>query len=86
VKKRATTVLERSAKGGCYVCSAAWSGGGAQGAAARHHDETGHTTWANVSMLVAYGIVSGRADHAPAAAPRTPGATRQRHRARAWRR
>lgn len=82
-KKRATTVLERSARAGCFSCTATWDGGGAQGAAAHHHDETGHSTWANVSMLVAYGVAT--AHPALAAAHAAPRAPHRRHRTRAWR-
>lgn len=32
-----------------------WTGGNAQGVAARHHDATGHATWCDVYMGVRYG-------------------------------
>jgi hypothetical protein len=49
-------------KAGCFVChgsQAHWFGGNAQGVAARHHDATGHRTWADVSMSVTYGPREG---------------------------
>jgi len=32
-----------------------WHGPNAQGVAARHHDATGHTTWADVTLMIRYG-------------------------------
>lgn len=46
---------------GCFVCfgsDAKWFGPQAQGTAARHHDATGHETWADVAMSVRYGSQS----------------------------
>ena len=54
-RKTATT---RDVKAGCFTCfgdQAKWFGGNAQGVAARHHDATGHPTWAEVYMGVYYG-------------------------------
>jgi len=73
-KKRATAT-KRTVTAGCYGCAATWAGAGAQGAAARHHDETSHQTWANVKMLVVY----GKAQHASPLI----GGTRRRRRSRA---
>lgn len=52
------TATSRDVKAGCYVChggEAHWFGGQAQGTAAKHHDQTGHPTWAEVYMHVSYG-------------------------------
>jgi hypothetical protein len=52
------TATSRDVRAGCFVCygsDARWFGGQAQGVAARHHDATGHATWADVSMSVRYG-------------------------------
>lgn len=54
---RKTQVL-RTAIAGCFVCNgmeAIWFASNAQGVAARHHDATGHQTWADVTMMVRYG-------------------------------
>ena len=32
-----------------------WNKKNAQGVAARHHDATGHSTWADVNMMIRYG-------------------------------
>ena len=48
----------RDVRAGCFVCHASsvkWFGGQAQGTAARHHDATGHATWAEINMGVYYG-------------------------------
>jgi hypothetical protein len=53
------TRTSRDVMGGCFVCygnDAKWFGGNAQGVAARHHDATGHETWADVQMSVRYGL------------------------------
>ncbi|HEX8446244.1 MAG TPA: hypothetical protein VF649_06485 [Sphingomonas sp.] len=52
------TSTSRDVIGGCFVCHGAaanWFGPQAQGTAARHHDATGHATWAEVVMTVRYG-------------------------------
>lgn len=54
---RATSTA-RNVYAGCFVCGgteAKWHGPNAQGVAARHHDATGHATWAEVSMSIFYG-------------------------------
>ena len=48
----------RIVKAGCFDChgsEAAWHGPNAQGVAARHHDATGHRTWADVYLSIRYG-------------------------------
>jgi len=48
----------RTIMAGCFVCNgsdAIWHGPNAQAVAARHHDATGHATWADVAMTVYYG-------------------------------
>lgn len=50
--------VARNVTAGCFVCNgsdAKWFGGSAQGTAARHHDATGHQTWADVTLSVTYG-------------------------------
>lgn len=52
----------RSVNVGCFVCKgsdAMWTSPSAEGTAARHHDATGHATWADVYMTVRYGSESG---------------------------
>lgn len=52
------TATSRDVIAGCFVChgtGAHWSGGNAQGVAARHHDATGHPTWCDIAMSVRYG-------------------------------
>ncbi len=52
------TQTSRDVRAGCFVCGGdrpTWTGPNAQGVAARHHDATGHATWCNVSMTIAYG-------------------------------
>lgn len=52
------THTARDVRAGCFVCwgsDARWFGPSAQGTAARHHDATGHETWADVSLSVRYG-------------------------------
>lgn len=45
--------------GGCWVCqpdgSLMWQGKNAMAVAARHHDSTGHRTWAEQHLTVHYG-------------------------------
>ena len=48
----------RTVIAGCFQCGgshAKWQGPNAQGVAARHHDATGHTTWADVTLSITYG-------------------------------
>jgi hypothetical protein len=52
------TRVGHSVNAGCFQCwgsDAHWTGKNAQGVAARHHDATGHQTWADVYMTVKYG-------------------------------
>lgn len=52
------TSTSRSVMAGCFECwgsEAHWFGQNAQGVAARHHDATGHATWADIAMSVFYG-------------------------------
>jgi hypothetical protein len=52
------TRVARLVNAGCFDCSGSdmkWNGPQAQGTAALHHDQTGHETWADVTMLVRYG-------------------------------
>lgn len=56
------TSTARTVIAGCFVCGgsdAKWEGPQAQGTAARHHDATGHETWADVMMSVRYGEQRG---------------------------
>lgn len=56
------TYVGRDVQAGCFVChgsDAHWFGPNAQAVAARHHDATGHPTWADVVLLVRYGAPSG---------------------------
>ena len=56
------TYVGRDVQAGCFECygyDARWFGPNAQGVAARHHDATGHNTWADVVMTVRYGKPSG---------------------------
>jgi tellurite resistance-related uncharacterized protein len=59
------TWTEHRSIAGCYLCSGTrplWTGSTAQGLAARHHDQTQHTTWAHVRIDVCYGSIEDRAD------------------------
>ncbi len=52
------TFVSRAVIAGCFQCGGTekkWSGPNAQGVAARHHDATGHTTWADINLCVQYG-------------------------------
>lgn len=52
------TYTSRFVNAGCFDCNGGdcmWSGPNAQGVAARHHDATGHRTWADVTLCVSYG-------------------------------
>jgi hypothetical protein len=52
------TFTSRDVTAGCFVCNgsdAIWTGGNAQGVAARHHDAKKHATWVSVHMSVCYG-------------------------------
>jgi hypothetical protein len=51
------TFIARDVRAGCYQChngEAHWIGKNAQGVAARHTDATGHRTWVEVMMSIAY--------------------------------
>lgn len=42
---------------GCFTCNgsdALWTAPNAQGVAAKHHDATGHETWADVILEIRY--------------------------------
>lgn len=44
---------------GCFVCKgsiAIWTSKNALALAARHHDATGHQTWADQALSVRYGL------------------------------
>lgn len=62
----------RTVRAGCLGCGAAWTGGNAQGVAAKHYDQTGHTTWVEVQMTIRYG--GGDAKPAAKAARKAPSA------------
>jgi hypothetical protein len=50
--------VARDVVAGCFVCWGSdghWHSKNAQALAARHHDATGHQTWADVNMSVIYG-------------------------------
>jgi len=52
---KSTTTEHRA---GCLVCTgtaAIWTGKNALAVAARHHDATGHATWADQILQVRYG-------------------------------
>lgn len=54
------TASSRTAQAGCFVCNnglARWFGANAVGVAARHHDATGHPTWADQVISTRYGAV-----------------------------
>lgn len=43
----------------CFVCKgsdAIWTGKNAMAVAARHHDATGHQTWADQHLSIRYGL------------------------------
>lgn len=73
-----TKATDRTCSANCIDCEATWDGGGAQGAAAHHHDLTGHITVAEVKMTVTYGKPRGPA----AASARRSGTPRVRQRSR----
>ncbi|WP_438852460.1 hypothetical protein [Brevundimonas nasdae] len=44
---------------GCFTCRgsvAIWTGKNAIAVAARHHDATGHQTWADQNLSIRYGL------------------------------
>lgn len=52
------TFVARNVIAGCLECNGhdyIWHAPNAQGVAARHHDATGHTTWADVTLMIQYG-------------------------------
>jgi hypothetical protein len=52
-----THSFHRDVIAGCEVCGGGkpmWTGGNAQGVAARHFDATGHETWVEVGMHITY--------------------------------
>lgn len=52
------TSTSATVSAGCFVCNGAtamWSSKNAQAVAARHHDATGHATWADQVLLIRYG-------------------------------
>ncbi len=74
--KKRPTATTHTGVGKCGTCGASWSGRGAQGSAAHHHDETGHTTTVTVTMVVTYGR--------PVAATPAPAPGQRRQRERKW--
>jgi hypothetical protein len=59
----------RTVMAGCFDCwgyDAHWFTNNGQALAARHHDATGHSTWADVYMNVRYGS-NGPSETAPVA-------------------
>lgn len=59
--------VSRKLIAGCFRCfgsTAMWHASNAQALAAQHHDKTGHTTWAEVTMTIQYGDDAGKADPA----------------------
>ena len=45
-------------RAGCFACNASdvmWTGANAMAVAARHHDATGHETWAEQHLSIRYG-------------------------------
>lgn len=54
MRKRLTTIR---AIAGCFACNgsnAIWTAANAMAVAARHHDATGHETWADQTLTVRY--------------------------------
>lgn len=54
-RQRATSTVQQS---GCFVCygsDAKWTGSNAIAVAAKHHDATGHQTWADQVISIRYG-------------------------------
>lgn len=52
------TRTSREVQAGCFTCGGSdslWNGPQSQGTAARHHDATGHETWADIVLQVRYG-------------------------------
>lgn len=71
-----TTYTSRDVTAGCFDCygsNGKWFGPNAQGVAARHHDATGHKTWADVYLCVRYGERDEPQDAAPSSAPAESG-------------
>jgi hypothetical protein len=59
------TRTARSVLAGCFECWGEyyhWQGPNAQALAARHHDATGHETWADVTLRVRYGKPQEKTD------------------------
>ena len=54
--------MTRLVNAGCFDCEKSWEGANAQGVAARHHDATGHTTWADVTLMIRYESVHSSGD------------------------
>lgn len=55
MRKRSTAIRVIA---GCFVCfgvEAKWTAANAMATAARHHDATGHETWADQILTVRYG-------------------------------
>ena len=53
-----TVATSSTVMAGCFVCNgsvAIWTAKNAMALAARHHDATGHMTWADQSLTVRYG-------------------------------
>lgn len=52
------TSTHSEVRGGCHDCKGAtpiWTGKNAMALAARHHDATGHQTWAEQMLSITYG-------------------------------
>lgn len=54
-----TVSTSTTVKAGCFACEgsiAIWTGKNAMAVAARHHDATGHQTWADQHLSIRYGV------------------------------
>lgn len=52
------TSVARLVSAGCLTCNGSdgmWFSANGQAVAARHHDATGHPTWADVTLMIKYG-------------------------------
>lgn len=52
-RQKHSTVTAASA--GCSECEKSWKGANAVSCAARHHDSSGHSTWAEQVLYTEYG-------------------------------
>ena len=53
MKRETKTLVD--AKSGCLECGLVWTSRNAVAIAARHHDATGHSTWAEQVISTRYG-------------------------------